>query len=795
MSQSAARSFGKRETLEVDAMIENEIRELERKAKADIRSTAGLDNSTELSSGYGPPRGGGVTLRDSLRSSFGGIGGSLRNSIEGLDNAQHTRRGGGVSTSMDTLGSTGIRALLMPEFRLDGKKEAPGNDLDVFLGKYNINMNNDDASASAASTSAGGEGSGSGDNELKWINSNMDDLMNLLTGGDSAPRESASFFSSSTPVSGSLVAHSIPDITAFLGSEMHAFEQAAKERQSGFDVSAKDQSARDNRIREEGRAEARAMGLFGINHVTPRAGASPADRTASVGSNGLPSTIDALNALTSFLGPEYHASSTPAGNSIDRFASAGGAGSSYKPDVPGNELAPVQQAIDNEMVAADEILYRMRALRTGLGSRLRRLDALHAEVMTDKDSGIYVPPSAAAARAPAMLAAASGRPQLPHTASGNKVVLPATHNHFGTGADVPPPALPERVRINMQTEMADKVAHTAQTISSTLTVTMEGMVNRISDNHKAVAAREPDMDAAVPAVSGNVPAPTSSFMSTSLAYNASSAPSAPIASVPTVALNMYGETQEELRLPAPEKSLLVQLNEMDGALGAEGGPGAPVGLDKFLPHSTRVQNALVNNASHNSTPHTKSSVPSPFRTSHWAPPPTLYKVQVPVLPSAPAVQSSQEGSRFIMAPSDEELWMRSLQDGGQTSLLASAPFAAIVAPLPTEPPQSNSNRKLPWQTSTSDHSALRIRPVEGTSMLYDRTNRQEAAAISRAAAEQERVASLAAAAISQYSSFAQNNANRQNSEAASPIQTESNDRQDYLRRMQAIRQGMAMTSF
>ena len=76
MSQSAARSFGARDTMEVDAMIENEIRDLEKAAQADVRQQYGLDESVDLPLRRGAsnnPRSG-ITLRDSLRSSFGGIG-------------------------------------------------------------------------------------------------------------------------------------------------------------------------------------------------------------------------------------------------------------------------------------------------------------------------------------------------------------------------------------------------------------------------------------------------------------------------------------------------------------------------------------------------------------------------------------------------------------------------------------------------------------------------------------------------------------------------------------------------
>ena len=66
MSQSAARSFGARETLEVDAMIETEIRELEQQAKADVRGK-GVGDSMDFGTGMSGGGYGARGRRDSPR--------------------------------------------------------------------------------------------------------------------------------------------------------------------------------------------------------------------------------------------------------------------------------------------------------------------------------------------------------------------------------------------------------------------------------------------------------------------------------------------------------------------------------------------------------------------------------------------------------------------------------------------------------------------------------------------------------------------------------------------------------
>jgi len=826
-------------------MIETEIRELEKQAKADVRgSGAGMGDSMDFGTGmsgggYGA-RSGGATLRDSMRASFGGLG-SLRNSIEGLDNAQYTRGGGGggrggIGASMDTLGSTGIKALLMPELRLDGKKPSDedegGDDLDAFLGRYNLDLNTSQASAGGAGAT-GGDAAVLGDrsNPMKNVNDDMDNLLKHLNGGDSKTRASHSFSFGGSPVGGSLIANSIPEITQFLKSEFVMFEKAAEERHHGVEINHKEQKLREDKIREEGRAEARAKGLFGINHVHVPIGTHPADKAPAANPLLPPTLMDEVKALSTFLGPETHAALTGADakthqrqSSVDSFAAAGGAGAAYKPQVSTSEMAPLQYAIDNEMSAADEILYRMRALRTGLGQRLRRLDSLHAQVMSDKDSGMYIPPAAAAAVTSAMLSPpGTGRPPLSGHTSQTHANAPApahTHGHtgakpsaFGTGVDAPPPMLPARIAVQMQEQMADKIAHVGQQISSALTVAMEGMVNRLSDNHAAQEAMEATFTGAVPTAAGATPAPAPQLTSEATSLTAS-APAPPAAADVRAS---YGETVAQMREPVAPKSLMTQLDEMDAALGADSGPGAPVGLDKFLPLSVRTQNAVAMSrtataSSPISSTGGRSASPSPFRTGHWSPPPAMYQVPKPAV-SLAANTAASSGTNTgrepvrVVAPSDEELWLKHATEAGM--LATGAGYAASAPPLPqhvSAPPPaafSTTRKPLPWQASGADANTHRLRPFEGASMLYNRSVRQESVEAQRANAQREQVTQLAAV---QYGLYAQNATQPTNASLASyaslprtssstTVQAQSvSEREQYLRKMQAIRQGMAQLS-
>ncbi len=99
---------------------------------------------------------------------------------------------------------------------------------------------------------------------LQVVNTDMDQLLSNLTGKEK-PRDSGSMsFAAGLSIDGP-ESGSIPQITNFLTSEFAQFAKLSEEKDHFMDLTAKEQKKRDEAIREEGRAEARAQGLFGLN--------------------------------------------------------------------------------------------------------------------------------------------------------------------------------------------------------------------------------------------------------------------------------------------------------------------------------------------------------------------------------------------------------------------------------------------------------------------------------------------------------------------------------------------------
>jgi len=157
----------------------------------------------------------------------------------------------------------------------------------------------------------------------------------------------------------------------------------------------------------------------------------------------------------------------------------------------------------------------------------------------------------------------------------------------------------------------------------------------------------------------------------------------------------------------------------------------------------------------------------------------------------------------VVAPSDQELWLRYATQAGvleRGGSHASAPALPQHAPAPPPAPYSAAHNLLPWQTSGADANTLRVRPLEGTSLLYNRSIRQESTATQRAEEHKEQVSRLAAQQQDdQYGMYAQNATQlvtaaslpRSSSAASQSV----SEREQYLRKMQAIRQAMAQLSY
>jgi hypothetical protein len=849
MSQSAARSFGARDTMEVDAMIENEIRDLEKAAQADVRQQYGLDESVDLPLRRGAsnnPRSG-ITLRDSLRSSFGGIG-SLANSIEGLDNATANRQGsaGGVGRSIDTLGSTGIKALLMPELRLDGQKLDGDGDLDAFLHKYDLGGSSSGIAATTDAKENHHLSDPADDGILAGVRNDMTNLMATLTKDRPNMSQSMTFMDGVSPSGSMSGATKIPQITDYLHSEFNQFNKTVEQKDHFMDMSIKEQQIHDEKIREEGRADARSKGLFGLAHFSALAGSSPLDTQTSSDPDQPLTLSEEVKALDKFLGVDTQ--TLPVKKGIDLFAEAGSSGKTLKTTVKisTKELAPLQQAIDNEMGAADEVLYRMRSLRTGLGSRLKRLDALHAQVMNDKDSGIYVPPGASAQ----IPYPSSGTPPLPmymqNLASNNNryttgsnsdgntqgialnnssrsAYIPSPPTPFGTGADTAPPPLPEKLSVKMDNQTSNKVSHVTQNISSVLTITMEGMVNRLADNNKASELEQIRIPGSVPTIDPESiattaenkakMAPISDANAALIAMKATEkklndAVNEAAMKSGTSSSQDFGQTAQQLEQPDPPKSLTAQLDDMDFALGADHGPGAPIGLDQFLPSSVRAQNAMQLSQKYGSNVHptsiegnhahgqafagkAKCHAPSALLSSHWAPPPTVFKVPVQDIPHAPVspiVQPNATVQRVtVIAPTDEELWLQEIQfhNSGNHQIVSSAPAKSEIPSVP--PLYEVKARQVPWKGDSGSYNNTyrQSHPLEGSAMRY---NRDEISRINESAAQSAyalRVAEIAS------SSSATGTSNTTAVTSSTPLDAGMLERQQYLKKMQSIRQGMS----
>ena len=847
---------------------------------------------------------GGGVLRDSLRSSLGL--GSLRNSLEGLDTMAGGDRDrdnrGGMGASVDTLGSSGIKALMMPDFRLDGSKKegeagAGGDDFSTFMKKYNIddtNGNGMDVNTSANSATSGASNASDTtkdmtrpqNKDLMQVNANMDTLLKRLHDDETFEYSYAGAGGSgSRGGNGGVTANSINQVAEMLQAEMKGFMNVVEERTGQREGTTKVQLEREEQLREEGRAEARAKGLFGLGFLQNPSSAksdTPTPFDAEIEAhqqkqNAQVSVREQISSLDAVLGAELDAPYAPSvgtagtvhadavtasalppppmsvpqnlrdsltshtfegmmrqqsSSSSPSTPAARGNGSGLPGPVSDNtEFVPLQQAVDNEMGAADEILFRMRALRTGLGTRLRKLDALHASVMsnsTDQSQanqsavpqqpvsaryvygpgggGIVVPP-----QMERMIQAQQAQQQRQtQVAGGDSVSVARSMTNLDVnGREVPsyasashaPPLPDHHIAVHLDTNTADAVAGAAKEIHCRLDVQMEGLLNRLSDNHKAAEAtatrvvpssvllpKSPpqgqeqahketqsmsvqNTSAGTQATQAQATQATQAQVvqtSTSSGSGSSTTQESPSSS-PAAQAQDCGPTVAQLRAPPSPKTLQAQLDEMDAVLGAEAGPGAPVGLDRFLPPSVREGSTLSPSppSSAAATP-ARSAMPSPFKQSHQSPTtgPMLYTVPSGARNAAPgAVPSSATAGQFfshphsqnqnrgptplirVYAPSDHELW---LQEQAIPHAPASAPTAPTTNPsLPAQHTNSNNNTsgiqmsppeqhhhhqgpmravdvgnngrsRRPWAEEGGFQTGMQYRPVEGTAMLYGR---------------------------------------------------------------------------
>jgi hypothetical protein len=414
--------------------------------------------------------------------------------------------------------------------------------------------------------------------------------------------------------------------------------------------------------------------------------------------------------------------------------------------------------------------------------------------------------------------------------AGSVSAAPATP--FGTGADVMPPPLPENIQVKVENQTSSKVSHVSQNIASVLTVTMEGMVNRLADNNKASELEQVRIPGSVPTVDpasiaataaakqANAPVADAAAAASDLARATAAAAAAAAAKTATDVSADFGQTAQQMEAPDPPKSLNAQLDDMDAALGADSGPGAPKGLDQFLPQPVRVQNTLSllekfgsnamaenmqgqhahgSSSSSSSAQKAKSHAPSALLSSHWAPPPKVYQVPTSAHASSQPPTGAGAGAGAaqritICAPSDEDLWLAEMQwkTGNNAASIhetASAPpMQGSVPKVPSLPLPPAKDCPLPWRGDTGSYVSTysQQHPLEGAALQYNRAEQRTANAQAAQNAYEMRVQEMG-----QTASAAAAAPNSSSTSAAAPLSAGTMQRQQYLQKMQKIRQGMA----
>jgi hypothetical protein len=842
MAEEAARTLTTHDEVDVDDMIAEQIRQMEKEVKSEYGintmqlvgggGTAQRDERTSMAMGHGSldlsksydgfeKK---ATLRDSLRSSLG-------------------LSMGGERLTEPRMDGTGLKGLLMSDYRLDASLDNIG---DGFNGGRSF---------SPARGSMEGRKS-----TVEGVSDDMENLLKILNNDENF-------------VSGGkneLHIGSIGQVADMLQTEMVGFIKVVEEREQLKEGGGpgRDEN-RDEELREEGRAQARAKNLFGDSHVSasdftraasaaPPSSVLPIDSTVAVDAQlpGPRSRADELADLDVYLGVESSGASANAGA---MKASPGKDGSGLLPprypmtvppvttpvsfaaavgvqpggvevgnvvtslDRAGLERAlaagwhPVQAAVDKEMAAADEILFRMRSLRTGLGSRLKHLDALHASVVTapadvaNAAAEIEAPPPmlrsssehwngisrisetgvthhAAPPHFPLMSASAAPKPQsapaspAAPTCAAPKNVAP----WMGKEAPSPPSS-------SFGGLAGKSLTSVGQEIQATLGGTMNKMMAKLADPPVGAKATQPP---AAASANSNPVVPTPAYIiPDDIGVECPSACSqfhfhgscmhsealskavrkelmkaleksqfAPIpvpapAPIPVAVeqpeahdsvLNGFGPTLKDLNEDLPPMSLLAQIDDLGSALGSSVSVDrnkptavqavAGTGFDQFISSDLR-SNPFSGEAS--SIPSSSSSIigdkrktlsPMPFRSREISASPQLYSVRADRFETV-SVVTGEASKKRIIAPSDEELWLRERSELGASSVdAATVPTMKNIAPVPFTKTSyiskfpgapSVSPDQLPWASEGGASSSLRLRPTEGMAIF---TQREEAAA-------------------------------------------------------------------
>jgi hypothetical protein len=472
-SHHLARSMDMDSTMDksVDQFIAAEIAELEKEVSKDraFAKNTGAFNSTAGS--FDMRRSGdGMSMNrtDKLESQGGatsyryaGGGGGTRDPLADLRSS-----GDFFRSSMETLGSTGIKGLLMPELRLDGDAEGDREDEEDEFG-------------------LGGDCSGGDDGRVQYRGpidrsrdpkSKLEDILKELEDAKLTRTETQGDHNGPgcTP-------SDIGMIASHLETAMHGLLAPLKERENALAEEEEERKRRDDVMKEEGRkSEYEKLILdsdrgemdYATNTLLPafmarsQAGArgEPERATAvdgaSVGTGagvaqtGVPVDVTNLAAQLAASAQETAILSTsgyPPGRTAARMA-----------DDPALFM---QRVADQEVSMADSMHSQMRALQNDLAQRTRALNVVYASVMEGQQ-----PPQ----RSLDILNAMNKNRQPGSNSGGGGVQV--SQRGFAGDVDAPTPA----PRFNPHPELVHKnILGTAASIGSMLDVAMNTLKLRL----------------------------------------------------------------------------------------------------------------------------------------------------------------------------------------------------------------------------------------------------------------------------------------------------------------------------
>ena len=242
--------------------------------------------------------------------------------------------------SLETLGSTGFKGLMMKGFGLDSKK---GN---------NYNGDDDGADDIYGHTSTSSGGKDGNEKDLKMVQTDLEELLKTLHAESAALNKNYGNIADSR---GNVAAKSISEITTDLQTEMTGFKSMFDQKYFEIESAEKEREKRDDIMREAGRLEQRSLLTmlddFALRH--------PYETLVAGGGGGFVS----LSARA------------PVGNN-------GPSGEQREDKTAKQKLVDatgiMRMATEIEYNAARESMKKIDFLRTDLGGRMGQIDYMHS---------------------------------------------------------------------------------------------------------------------------------------------------------------------------------------------------------------------------------------------------------------------------------------------------------------------------------------------------------------------------------------------------------------------------------